>query len=121
VLLIAAAIALAAEYLQSFSHSVLHVSGVLSAGLLFIIGSLNLARLVALSTGAAALSHGVISHVLPRRVLNVTHPMNAVPISGSGSHDDGARHGVTGVSDRTGEGNVPGGVTKGRSDITEHF
>ena len=80
VLLIAAAIALAADYLQSFNSSVLQVSGVLSAGLLFAIGSLNLARLVTLPTGSAALSHGVISHVLPRRLLNVTHPMSAVPI-----------------------------------------
>ncbi len=80
VLLIAVAIALAADYLQSFSHSVLHVSGVLSACLLFIIGSLNLARLLTLPTGAAALSHGVIGHLLPRRLLNVTHPMSAVPI-----------------------------------------
>lgn len=78
VLLIATAIA--ADYLQSFSTSVLHVSGVLSACLLFIIGSLNLARLLTLPTGAAALSHGIISHLLPRRLLNVTHPMSAVPI-----------------------------------------
>jgi nickel/cobalt transporter (NiCoT) family protein len=80
VLLIATAIALAADYLQSFSTSVLHVSGVLSACLLFLIGSLNVARLVTLPTGSAALSHGVIGHLLPRRFLNVTHPMNAVPI-----------------------------------------
>jgi high-affinity nickel-transport protein len=80
VLLIATAIALAADYLQSFSTSVLRISGVLSASLLFIIGSLNVARLVTLPTGSAALSHGVIGHLLPRRFLNITHPMSAVPI-----------------------------------------
>lgn len=80
VLLIAALIALAAEYLQSFSHSVLQVSGVLSALLLFAIGTLNLARLVTLPAGAAAPSSGVIGHLLPRQMLNITHPMNAVPV-----------------------------------------
>ena len=67
VLLIAGLIALAAEYLQSFSTSVLQVSGVLSALLLFAIGTLNLARLVTLPA-------------LPRQLLNITHPMSAVPI-----------------------------------------
>ena len=80
VLLIAGLIALAAEYLQSFSHSVLQASGVLSALLLFAIGTLNLARVVILPVGATAPSHGIIGHFLPRRLLNITHPMSAVPI-----------------------------------------
>ena len=80
VLLIAGLIALAAEYLQAFNHSVLQVSGVLSAFLLFAIGTLNLARLVTLPVGATAPSHRVISHFLPRQLLNITHPMSAVPI-----------------------------------------
>lgn len=80
VLLIATLIALAAESLHSFSNSVLQVSGVLSALLLFAIGTLNLARLVTVSVGAAASSHGVIGHLLPRQLLNITHPMSAVPI-----------------------------------------
>ncbi len=80
VLLIAGLIALAAEYLQAFNHSVLQVSGVLSAFLLFAIGTLNLARVVTLPVGATAPSHGVISHFLPRQLLNITHPMSAVPI-----------------------------------------
>lgn len=80
VLLIAAAIALAAEYLGSFNHSVLQVSGVLSALLLFGIGTLNLVRLVTLPTGAAVSSAGIIGHFLPRQILNITHPMSAVPI-----------------------------------------
>lgn len=80
VLLIAGLIALAAEYLQAFNHSVLQVSGVLSAFLLFAIGTLNLARVVTLPVGATAPSHGVISHLLPRHLLNITHPMSAVPI-----------------------------------------
>ncbi len=80
VLSIAALIALAAEYLQSFSNSVLQVSGVLSAFLLFAIGTINLARLMALSVGAAALSSGLMGHLVPRRMLNITHPMSAMPI-----------------------------------------
>lgn len=80
VLLIAGLIALAAEYLQAFNHSVLQVSGVLSAFLLFAIGTLNLARVVTLPVGATAPCHGVISHFLPRQLLNITHPMSAVPI-----------------------------------------
>jgi high-affinity nickel-transport protein len=80
VLLIAGLIALAAEYLQAFNNSVLQVSGVLSAFLLFAIGTLNLARVVTLPVGATAPSHGVISHFLPRQLLNITHPMSAVPI-----------------------------------------
>lgn len=80
VLLIAGLIALAAEYLQAFNNSVLQVSGVLSALLLFAIGTLNLARLVTLPVGAMAPSHGVIGHFLPRQLLNITHPMSAVPI-----------------------------------------
>lgn len=80
VLFIAALISLAAEYLQSFNSAVLQVSGVLSAVLLFAIGTINLARLVTLPAGAAAHSHGVIGHILPRQMLNIAHPMSAVPI-----------------------------------------
>ena len=80
VLLIAGLIALAAEYLQAFNHSVLQVSGVLSAFLLFAIGTLNLVRVVTLPVGATAPSHGVIGHFLPSQLLNITHPMSAVPI-----------------------------------------
>lgn len=80
VLLIAALIALAAEYLQSFNDSVLHVSGVLSACLLFAIGTLNLARQMTLPAGMTVPSHGVIGHLVPRQLLNITHPMSAVPI-----------------------------------------
>jgi high-affinity nickel-transport protein len=80
VLMIAGLIALAAEYLQSFNNSALHVSGVVSACLLFAIGTLNLARLMTAPAGMAAPRHGVISHVLPRRLLNISHPMSAVPI-----------------------------------------
>lgn len=58
VLSIAALISLAAEYLQSFSSSVLQVSRVLSALLLFAIGTINLARLVAPRAGTAILSSG---------------------------------------------------------------
>lgn len=80
VLSIAALIALAAEYLQSFSNSVLQASGVLSAFLLFAIGTINLARLMALSVGPTPLSSGLMGHLVPRRILNITHPMSAVPI-----------------------------------------
>lgn len=80
VLLIAGLIALAAEYLQSFDDAVLHLSGVVSAGLLFAIGTVNLARLMTATAGTTAPRHGVISHVLPRQLLNISHPMSAVPI-----------------------------------------
>jgi len=80
VLLIAGLIALAAEYLQSFNNSVLHVSGVVSACLLFAIGTLNLARMMTLPAGMTAPSHGVIGHFFPRQLLNISHPMSAVPI-----------------------------------------
>lgn len=80
VLLIAAMIALAAEYLQSFSNSVLQVSGVVSAVLLFAIGTLNLARLIALPAGTAAPSSGLMGYLLPRKMFNIAHPMSAVPI-----------------------------------------
>lgn len=80
VLLIAAAIAWAAEYLQSFNHSVSQVSGVLSALLLFAIGTLNLARVITVPAGPGATSSGVMGYLLPRQLLNITHPMSAVPI-----------------------------------------
>lgn len=80
VLLIATAIAVAAEYLQSFSRSLLHVSGIVSACLLFTIGALNVARLLTLQTGRAAPSYGVIGRLFPRQLLNITHPMSAAPI-----------------------------------------
>lgn len=80
VLSIAALIALATEYLQSLSNSVLRVSGVLSAFLLFTIGTINLARLMALSSGTAALRSGFMGHLVLKRMLNITHPMSAVPI-----------------------------------------
>jgi nickel/cobalt transporter (NiCoT) family protein len=80
VLCIATLIALAAEYLKTFSHSVLQVGGVLSALLLLAIGTLNLARLVTLPVGVTAPSHGVIGHFLPGRMLNIAHPLGAVPI-----------------------------------------
>ncbi len=80
VLLIAGVIALAAEYLQSFSNSVSHLSGVLSAFLLCVIGTLNLARLATLPAGTGAPSSGVIGHLLPRQMLNNAHPMSAAPI-----------------------------------------
>lgn len=80
VLLIAGLIALTAEYHHSFSNSVLQISGVLSALLLFAIGTINLARLVTLPAGAAAHSGGFIGHLLPRQMFNITHPMSAVPI-----------------------------------------
>lgn len=78
VLSIAAVIALAADYLQSSSSSVLQASGVLSAVLLFAIGTINLARLM--SVGPAALSHGFMGHLLPRHMLKIAHPVSAVPI-----------------------------------------
>lgn len=80
VLSIAAVIALAAEYLQSSSNSVSHVSGVLSAFLLFAIGTMNLARLIALPVGTVALSHGFMGYLLPRQMLKIAHPLSAVPI-----------------------------------------
>ena len=80
VLMMAALIALAAQYLQSFSGSVLQTSRLLSAFLLFAIGTLNFARLITLPAGTAAPSSGVIGHLLPRQMLNITHPMSAVPV-----------------------------------------
>lgn len=80
VLLIAAVIALAAEYLQSFSSSVLQVSGLVSAFLLFTIGTLNLVRLVRVSAGAVATRSSLMGHLLPRQMLNIAHPLGAVPI-----------------------------------------
>ncbi|OQW63698.1 MAG: hypothetical protein A4S17_06900 [Proteobacteria bacterium HN_bin10] len=80
VLCIATVIALAAEHLQFFNSSMSQASGVLSAILLFAIGTLNLVRLVTLPAGAVAPSHGVIGHFLPRQLLNIAHPISAVPI-----------------------------------------
>ena len=80
VLSLAGAIALAADYLQSFSDSVLQMSGVISAMLLFAIGTINLLRLVQPSTEAVAHSHGLSRSLFPCRLLNITHPMSAVPI-----------------------------------------
>lgn len=80
VLSIAALIALAAEYLQAFSNSVLQVSGVLSAFLLFAIGTINLVRLRMLSVGTTTLSSGFMGQLFTRQVLNITHPMSAVPV-----------------------------------------
>ena len=80
VLMIAGLIALAAQYLQSFSHSVLQVSGVVSACLLFAIGTLNVARLVSAPAEIAVPSSSIMGHFLPRRMFNIAHPMSAVPI-----------------------------------------
>lgn len=80
VLLIAALIALAAEYLQSFSNSVLQASWIVSAFLLFAIGTINLVKLVVLPAGTTALSTGFMGHLLPMQTLNIAHPISAVPI-----------------------------------------
>ena len=80
VLMIAGLIALAAEYLQAFSQSVLQISGVLSACLLFAMGTLNVARLVVAPAGVTAPSSSIMGHFLPRRMLNIAHPLGAVPI-----------------------------------------
>lgn len=79
VLSIAALIALAAEYLHSFSDSVQRVGGAVSAFLLFVIGTLNLVTLFPASGGAAR-SGGVMGHLLPRQTLHIAHPLSAVPI-----------------------------------------
>lgn len=80
VLSIAALIALAAEYLKSFSHSVQQVSWMISAFLLFAIGTINLTRLVTLPPGTTAQSGGLMGYLLPRQMLNIAHPLSAVPI-----------------------------------------
>ncbi len=80
VLGIATVIALAAEYLQSFDRVMLQASGVLSAVILFAIGTLNLTRLLTVPAETVVPSSGVIGHLLPRQLLNITHPMSAVPI-----------------------------------------
>jgi high-affinity nickel-transport protein len=80
VLLIAALIALAAEYLQSFSKFVLQASWIVSACLLFAIGTINLVRLVVPPARTTALSSGFMGHLLPQSTLNIAHPMSAVPI-----------------------------------------
>ncbi|HEV2175148.1 MAG TPA: hypothetical protein VGR71_16365, partial [Nitrospira sp.] len=80
VLLIAALIALAAEYLQSFSNSVLQASWIVSAFLLFAIGTINFVKLVVLPAGTTALSTGFTGHLLPMQTLNIAHPISAVPI-----------------------------------------
>lgn len=80
VLSIAIVIALAAEHLQSFDSSMPQAGGVLSALILFTIGTLNLARVLTVPVEAVAPSSGLISRLLPRQWLNITHPMSAVPI-----------------------------------------
>ena len=80
VLCIATVIALAAEHLQFFNDSLLQASGVVSALILFTIGTLNLTRLFAVPVGGVVPRSGVIGHLLPRQLLNITHPMSAVPI-----------------------------------------
>ncbi len=80
VLSLAGVIALAADYLQSFSDSVSQLSGVISAMLLFAIGTLNLLRLVRSSTEVVGHHHGLSRWRFPRPLLDITHPMSAAPI-----------------------------------------
>lgn len=80
VLCIATVIALAAEHLQSFNSSMLQAGGVLSALILFTIGTLNLTRLCTVPMETVAPSSGVIGRLFPGHLLNITHPMSAVPI-----------------------------------------
>lgn len=80
VLCIAMVIALAAEHLQPLTNSMLQASGVVSAVILFTIGTLNLTRLCTGPTKSVVPSSGVFGRLFSRRVLNITHPMSAVPI-----------------------------------------
>ncbi len=80
VLSIAALIALAAEHFGPRSASVQQVSWLVSALLLFVIGTINLMGLFASAPGKAARNGGLMAHLLPRQVLNVAHPLSAVPI-----------------------------------------
>ncbi len=80
VLLIAAVIAWAAESLQAYNQSVSQVSGVVSALLLFAIGTLNLARLLTVPAGAVVTGSGVMGALLPKQLLTIAHPMSAVPV-----------------------------------------
>ena len=80
VLCIATVIALAAEHLQPFTNSMSQATGVLSAVILFTIGTLNLTRLCTVPTERVVPSSGVVGRFFSRRVFNITHPMSAVPI-----------------------------------------
>lgn len=80
VLSIAVLIALAAERLGSHSASVQQGSWLVSALLLFVIGTINLVRSFASTPGRAAQSGSLMTHLLPRQVLNIAHPLSAVPV-----------------------------------------
>lgn len=81
VLSIAALIALAAEQLGSWSDSVQQVSWLVSALLLFVIGTINVARVFGSTPGGAAPCGGLLVHLLSsRQALNITHPLSAIPV-----------------------------------------
>ncbi len=81
VLSIAALIALAAEQLGSWSDSVQQVSWLVSALLLFVIGTINVASVLGSTPGGAAQCGGLMVPLLSsRQALNIAHPLSAIPI-----------------------------------------
>lgn len=80
VLSIAAFIAVLAGHVGAWSDSMQQVGWLVSVLLLFVIGTINVARLLWPSAGGAVRGGGVMVHLLPKHVLNIAHPLNAIPI-----------------------------------------
>ena len=79
VLSIAALIAFAARHLSPWTDSMQQAGWLVSALLLFVIGTINVGRLLN-STPSAVSTGGMMACLLPERVLNIAHPLSAIPI-----------------------------------------
>ena len=80
VLSIAALIAFAAGHVGAWSDSMQQVGWLVSALLLFVIGTINVARLLGATSGGAVPGGGMMVHLLPKQALNIAHPLSAIPI-----------------------------------------
>lgn len=80
VLSIAALIAIAAEHMGAWSDSMQQAGWLVSALLLFVIGTINVARLLWPASGLVVQGGGVMIHLLPKQVLNIAHPLSAIPL-----------------------------------------
>ncbi len=80
VLSIAALIAFAAGHLGSWNALLQQTGGLLSALLLFVIGTINVMKLVEFSSGEAAHERRTAIHPLCLQSVKIAHPLSAIPI-----------------------------------------
>ncbi|CBK41826.1 putative High-affinity nickel/cobalt transport protein [Nitrospira defluvii] len=80
VLSIAVVIAFAAGHMGAWNDSMQQVGWLVSALLLFVIGTINVVRLLWPVAGGALQAGGLMGHLVPKHVLNIAHPLNAIPI-----------------------------------------